>query len=358
MFLLLTRILLWAAVIVGIGYLVTKIVPKPYVTYVGYSIAALLLVFTFFEPTDGTTLAAWQFFSLPFKPVGIVTILLVNIVLRGDLKSPETRKQLTTMSIVLLLCSLSYFPRAFCQTVVERDAYALQQAAISDPPGIPQAIVLLGWQSTDPHPISDRSARLSDKGDLILHTANLYLQRQAPRVIISAGPRYDYTGPGNPPIEARSISLLLQRLGVPEGDIIIDNEGMDIRSSARNVTRLMDRFGIPKDIILVTTAISSYRALETFYEFDAVVAPRPAAYRTAQPYQGFIPLPKGRELIPTVEGLQFSTVLIDEFLNSIYYFLRGWLSPGDLLTNRLRRAALPSPAPSLAATNVAATETR
>jgi uncharacterized SAM-binding protein YcdF (DUF218 family) len=350
MFLLLTRILLWLAVIGGIGYLVAQIVPKPYVNYVGYTLAALLLVLTFFEPTNGATIAAWQVFTLPFKPFGLLTIFLLNS-LRGNLGSPEGRKQLNTIVSLMLLCSLSYFPRVFCQTIVERDAYALQRVAIDDPPGIPEAIVLLGWQTTEPSRLAGRVDQLSQNGDLVLQTANLYLQGQAPRVIISAGPRFDHVGGGKPPIEAYAISRLLQRLGVPENDIIIDKQGMDVRSSARNVAKLMESFGLPKDIVLVSTAISSYRAMQAFYEFDMVVAPRPAGYRTNQPGGGGFPFPNGRELLPTVEGMEFTTALTDEFLSSIYYFLRGWLSPGDLTTNQLRRAER-SPAPSIATVSV------
>ena len=337
MFLLLTRILLWLAVIGGIGYLVAQIVPKPYVNYVGYSLAALLLVLTFFEPTNVATIAAWQVFSIPFKPFGLITILLLNA-LRGNLGSPEVRKQLTTVISLMLVFSLSYFPRVFCQAIVERDAYELQRAAINDPPGVPEAIVLLGWQTTEPNRLDSRIDQLSKNGDLVVHTANLFLQGQAPRVIISAGPRFDYVGGGKPPIEAYAISRLLQRLGVPESAIIIDNQGMDVRSSARNVAKLMDSFGLPKDIVLVSTAISAYRAMQAFYEFDMVVTPRPAAYRTNQPVQGLFPFPNSRELLPTIEGMEFTTALTDEFLSSIYYFLRGWLSPVDLSTNQLRRA--------------------
>jgi len=337
MFLLLTRILLWLAVIGGIGYLVAQIVPKPYVTYVGYTLAALLLVLTFFEPTDGAAIAAWQMFSIPFKPLGLLIILLLNS-LRGDLGSPVGRKPLNVTISLMLLCSLSYFPRVFCQTIVERDAYELQRMAINDPPGLPQAIVLLGWQTTEPNRLAGRVDQLSKNGDLVMHTANLYLQGQAPRVIISAGPRFDYVGRGKPPIEAYAISRVLQRLGVPERDIIIDKQGMDVRSSARNVSNLMKTFGLPKDIVLVSTAISSYRAMQAFYEFDMVVAPRPAGYRTNQPGAGGFPFPTVRELLPTIEGMEFTTALTDEFLSSIYYFLRGWLSPADLTVNQLRRA--------------------
>jgi hypothetical protein len=90
--------------------------------------------------------------------------------------------------------------------------------------------------------------------------------------------------------------------------------------------------------VLVSTAISAYRAMQAFYEFDMVVTPRPAAYRTNQPVQGVFPFPNSRELLPTLEGMEFTTALTDEFLSSIYYFLRGWLSPVDLSTNQLRRA--------------------
>ena len=346
MFLLLTRILLWLAVIGGIGYLVAQIVPKPYVTYVGYTLAALLLVLTFFEPTDGAAIAAWQMFAIPFKPFGLLTILLLNS-LRGNLATPDGRKPLNIIISLMLLCSLSYFPRVFCQTIVERDAYELQRTAINDPPGIPEAIVLLGWQTTEPNRLAGRVDQLSKNGDLVMHTANLYLQGQAPRVIISAGPRFDHVGKGKPPIEAYAISRLLQRLGVPESDIIIDKQGMDVRSSARNVAKLMDSFGLPKDIVLVSTAVSAYRAMQAFYEFDMVVTPRPAGYRTDQPSAGGFPFPNGRELLPTIEGMEFTTALTDEFLSSIYYFLRGWLSPGDLKSNQLRRADR-SAAPAIA----------
>ncbi|NJN60703.1 MAG: hypothetical protein HC795_03435 [Coleofasciculaceae cyanobacterium RL_1_1] len=50
--------------------------------------------------------------------------------------------------------------------------------------------------------------------------------------------------------------------------------------------------------------------------------------------------------------MEFSTALTDEFLSSIYYFLRGWLSPADLAMNQLRRADQPI-VPSIATVNAA-----
>jgi len=335
MFLLLTRIMLWLVVLGGLGYAASQLVPKPYSNYAGYVLAGFVLMLTLFEPTSVSAVALWNVLSLPLQPLGLLCILLLQVV-RGDLGSAPVRNQLVTAVTLLIVLSMSYFPRVITQKFVERDAYLLQEASIKQPSGIPEAIVLLGWQTTAPDRIEGRSAQLADNGDLVLHAANLFLQGQAPRIIISAGPRLDYTRSGAPPIEAQTIYRLLQRLGVPRDAIVVENKGIDIRSSARNVNALLEQYGIPKDIVLVSTAISSYRAMQSFYQLGINVSPRPAMFRTEQPLNQLIPMPKGREFIPTVEGLMFSTELINEFLASIYYFLRGWMTPGELLLNELR----------------------
>ena len=267
-----------------------------------------------------------------------------------SLGSPAVKKRLVTFSIFLLVTSLPYVPRIVSQTIFERDAFKYQEQGVRFPPGTPEAIVLLGWQGNDSYPTQRSDTSLAEGSDLVLHTRDLYFGGAAPRIIVSAGPRYDYTVSDIAPNEGQAINRALIDLGVSTGDIIVDKKGRGIHSSARNVAALMDRFGIEKDIILVSTALSAERALETFQEFDMTVTPSPAAYRTVQPVTGvdFL-LPQVHELIPSVEGLEFSTVVIDEFFHSVYYLLRGWISPGELITNRLYRAELPTKAPVAAA---------
>jgi hypothetical protein len=74
-----------------------------------------------------------------------------------------------------------------------------------------------------------------------------------------------------------------------------------------------------------------YRSASSFVQGGIAVIPRPTDYVAfIDPNETQDPIFTLESLMPSHRGLRLSTQLSDEYLLTIYYFLRGWLSPAEL----------------------------
>jgi uncharacterized SAM-binding protein YcdF (DUF218 family) len=118
-------------------------------------------------------------------------------------------------------------------------------------------------------------------------------------------------------------------MGVPRDRIVVEPRGADLRSSAIEIRRILGTRGLGGTrVIVVTSALNSRRARLTFSDVGINVVARPTDFYTSQPNTGFNLRFTGVDaFIPSVESLNVSTRIVNEFLASIYYYLRGWLAP-------------------------------
>ncbi|MGB3695442.1 MAG: YdcF family protein [Spirulinaceae cyanobacterium] len=348
MFLLLTRVFLWLLVGFAIYYLLIKLIPNKFLTIFGGLAFIALIFLAFLNPQDGFISTAWTILSIPLKPIGLTLLLLIlglaPIKFGADIKAPKPYF-IWAAFIVLLLSSLPVFAYQMAQ-LAERDAITVEQRTQEalGPRGSvtpfgqqrAEAIVLLGEGTTQANLPYRTQIQLTESGDRILYTADLYGQQRSlgstPIVIVSAGPRSNLKGDEQTVDEARDISILLQKYGVPASQIVPDNGGGNLRSSALSVKDILSKRGlVSQPIILVSSGINIRRAQLTFEREGLNVLPRPTDFYTfesgEQTPQRRIRL---RDFLPSAEALVTTTRVVEEYLSSLFYFLRGWLNPVQL----------------------------
>ncbi len=201
--------------------------------------------------------------------------------------------------------------------------------------------------------LADQPVQLTERGDILTYTNQVYREERGrgtdPLIVVSAGDRPErLRRPGerqNEVSEAADARRFLQGLGVPEGDIIGDSNSPSIQRSAVNVRQELQRRGINfgNQLILITSAIEMNRAALTFNrEFNSnnvplSVIPRPTNFFTLPPREALRGRAQGRDvvernfqladLLPSIDALSLSSKVINEYIASIYYFLRGWIRP-------------------------------
>jgi uncharacterized SAM-binding protein YcdF (DUF218 family) len=306
------------------------IIPKEYFTLMGALFLFAVIVMGFFLPSNQLVSSIWNVLSFPFKPVG-ACILLLGFAIRNDLA--KSKNQVLAALLILLLSSTPLFSNLLAQGAEQR-AFTPQEAATRSA----SAIVLIGQGTTQPNIPPRTQIQLTDTGDRILYTAQLYQQSgNDPLVIVSAGPRPNFQGSKEPIIEGNDIRTLLIQLGVPESRVVVDPKSTDLRGSAEASEKILRERGLAnKQVFVVNSAVNSNRTRQTFKDVGLT--------NTIAKPTGFFRFQSGAtsnnqkttpqfnfqvdSLIPSVEALSVTTRVFEEFLSSIYYYLRGWLAPG------------------------------
>lgn len=313
MFLLLTRVLLWLLIGTIFYYLVLKIIPRAYLTWFGGLVVFIFVVLAFINPAQSGLVAdAWAILSFPFKPLGLAIVLLM-IALRKGVKS-VTGNQVMAALIILVLSSLPIVASGLAQQA-ERAAIRIEQQPRPTQTVAAQkagAIVVLAKENTQTNlPLSDTNARLG-------YATRLYRQQS------------DF---GNPPLvivsthaEPNDITRQLERAGVPASQIVVEQKSVDLRTTAEEVSQIMKSRGMSnRRIIVVSPALTSHRATQTFASLGILAVPRSTDFFTN--LGGAAGSLRVQNFVPNVQALTVSSRVVDEFLTSLYYFLRGWQSP-------------------------------
>ena len=348
----LTFLLLWIFIGWFIWYLLfqAKFIPTAYYTGLGIIVVAALLTIAFMSPTGRTSEILASLLSLLLTPLGLALLFLSRFSLQDGLGKFVGKGFAAAAFSVLFFSSVPAIGLTFAEQ--------LERSAIRDLNNnqATEAIVLLGDGTTRVAGIGEQRIELTESGDRITEAAQLYRRGIAPRIIVSAGFRPERnaswlsgrTSCVDPDVEAfrrcrqgesSDIRALLQRMGVPssaitvpEGEIVNRREIVDVRTSALDV---QEEFGGEVDdvrITLVTSAINMRRAVLTFEHLGFKVDPSPTDFYTLPYNAPDIPNAPWRYmgipgLVPSIEGLSVSTRVIDEYLLSVFYFLRGWISP-------------------------------
>lgn len=390
-FVLLTQVLLWVVVGLFAWYVLLRALPRAFLGGLVLLLLLGVAAFTFYRgsPEQGLIGDLFRIIAIPFSPLGIILILLLiafSELVRGKGLS-ATGVILVRIAVpALLLLSLPVVAYNLARGA-ETEAIQLARVEPPLPAGARRVIVTLAQDTTrlqlrprtqaaptgttaqatrnplfpPPAPLSeqafsvlaDQPVQLTEKGDVLTYTAQLYREESAagrsPLVVVSAGRREDRVeregeSPGDIS-QAADARRFLQNLGVPEGAIIGDSNSPTVKDSAVNVRQELQRRGVPfgNQLILVTSAIEMNRAALTFTrEFNEnnvplTVIPRPTNFQTIPQVEALRPRAQGRDLIqrnfqfadllPSIDALSLSSKVINEYVTSIYYFLRGWIRP-------------------------------
>ncbi len=342
------------------------------------------------SPQPGLLGDVWQVISLLFNPLGLLLVFLLIVWRDIESKGikPMSLWLLRITTVSLLLMSMPIFSNFLAQRA-EAEAIQLQPVAAVPLEGARRVIVVLGQgttrlqlrprtqpipaQPTQPAkprdffslPVPDQMTdyqfnllagqpiQLTDRGNRLTYAAQVYGEERAagtnPLVMVSAGPRSGRDKKdGEKPeeiSETRDIATFMQnRLGLPAADIVEDNESSNIHDSAVNVKKKLQSLNVnAPQLMLVTSALEMSRAKLTFAnEFSAdgnrfnVIA-RPTDFLTLPQKGSLDRRVQGRDLIerslrlgdllPSADALSNSAKVVSEYINSVYYFLRGWVRP-------------------------------
>jgi hypothetical protein len=360
MFELITQILL----LVGLYYLLRWIWPSIYNTkyfaWFGVAVLISLVVMAFITPNNRTVGILWAIVSFPLRPLGLSLVLLAYALSNGleKVKAP----QVMAAFLVLLICSLpvtAYLLTAQTEQRTVMEAISRQEA--SNPQQV-RAIVVLGDEISRRDPTARIRSQMTnpDSGisvslqSRLLYAAELYLNRtqrgSTPLVVVSIGPQpIDEAGRPRPG-ESQGVIEVLTSHGVPQGQIKLDIVGVDPRSSAVSVRRILtpqagadctiyvacDNGALQQlpgaggggqkiPIVLVSPAIMIRRATSTFSRLAFQVVPRPTDFYIFQLQRGW-ELAALTDLLPSAEALVITSRVVNEYLTTVYYFLRGWLA--------------------------------
>ncbi len=203
--------------------------------------------------------------------------------------------------------------------------------------------------------LTQQPIQLTEEGDRLIYATRLYQEEVSrgtnPLLVVSAGSREGRDRKeGDTPentSEARDIVTFLQSQGVPADNILEDNNSPTVHDSAVNVRALLQarRIAFGNQLFLVTSAIEMSRAALTFNrEFNSqgadttvTIISRPTDFYTLPQRDSLRRRAQGRDLIergfrvrdllPSTEAFALSSRVINEYITSIYYFLRGWIRP-------------------------------
>lgn len=373
-FLLLTQVLLWIVVGLITWYVLLKALPRAFLSLLVLLLILAILVLAFVggTPADrGVLEVLWRIISFPLSPFGL-GIVLVWILLSGRKVTTFVKRLILTGLALLVVASTPAASYYLAQELeMEGIDYVRAQPALEG--GSRQVIALLGQNTTrlqlrprtggppttantadrvvreDAYQIiSNLPTQLTEKGDRIIYAAQLYRegvqQGRNPLIIVSAGPRFNRLQKEGEKIEeigeAQDIQTYLsQVLNVPTSDILLETSGGEVHSQAERIQKLItdQRINNGNQLTLVTSGINMNRAVLTFQKVfkNTEIVARPTDFYTIPSSSSLAGLVQGRDLIeyqlqvpdvlPTLDSFFISSQVLEEYMASLYYFLRGWI---------------------------------
>ena len=203
------------------------------------------MVLLFVDPTDRTATTAWAILSLPFRPLGIVWLLLAQG-LRGwkaGVISRSAQNELRSAFVLLWLFSTPFLWQWMYHNSIEPQISRLARITQEQ---TSETLVLLAHNTVEPQVEGRSQLQLGDRGNLLLYANQLYQQGSITRIIVSGGERLEFPTPDtqtdNPARSTNEADLaveLLSRLGVPRTSILVDRTSPNLRRSVLGVRQVL-----------------------------------------------------------------------------------------------------------------------
>ncbi|HEY9703944.1 MAG TPA: YdcF family protein [Allocoleopsis sp.] len=321
-------------IIIGAIYqLVTNYIPEKSYTKIGFIVVCILIAVVFFNPYSNIVfLSISNVLSFPFQPIGLALLLLAvgSRYIKKDLG-----QQLVWVSLVILL--LSSIPFIAYKLAYQAELEAVQftaqiQKTYKIAEEKPKAIVVLAQGTTKPNIAYRPQIELTDTGDRLLYTAQLYTQevkdKNTPLIIVSAGLRPELSGNVNKINEGQDVAKFLGKFDIPVSQILLDDNGIDFNKSASGVKKILNSKKLEDDpVFLVSSAYHIKRAYLTFANQGIKSIPKPCNFYTIQQKSNPSRTIIINDFLPSADALLLTNRIIQEYLTSIYYFIRGWLTP-------------------------------
>jgi len=152
--------------------------------------------------------------------------------------------------------------------------------------------------------------------DRVIHTLQLYKMGFIKKILISGGSGSLIKRSK----EADDLSVVLQMMGVPKDDLIIENQSDNTYQSAVAVKKLIDDHYLPSDCLLITSGYHMRRSRACFkkvgYNVDTFSVDFLSNKRVFSP---------DNLLVPKVESLFHWQVLTKEWVGMLAYKVAGYI---------------------------------
>ncbi len=243
------------------------------------------------------------------KPFSVFLILLFASLL---VKNNQLKKRLMITAIVWLLIFSNGF--IFNETLRLWEYPAVAIASLPSNEAI--AVVLGGGEDTDRAP-NDRLF-IYKAGERILHAATLYHHGKVSKIIFSGGRARLLEDAQK---DNSQVLEFLMMCGVPEEDIILENNSRNTRENAAFVQSLIEEKSIPDNVILVTSAFHMRRSMACFKKVGIDAIAFPCDFYTSLPKDRLSP----EKMLPSSEVLNHWNFLIKEWIGIIAYKVAGYI---------------------------------
>jgi len=242
------------------------------------------------------------------QPLAVACMLFVaGWIVRGQ----RWKKILRVSAFVILFFSSNFF--------IANEAMRAWEPAITPYTSITKkydyGILLTGVTKTNMKP-KDR-VYFTRGADRATHTLQLYKLGIIRKVIVSGGSgRLDGRGVR----EADDLADFLKLAGIPEQDLVIENQSKNTHESAKLVSEMLAAMDGPKETLVITSAYHLPRAMACFRKAgvsaDAFAVEPTAEERKYNP---------DTLLVPTLEAMGIWQTLLKEWVGFIAYWFAGYI---------------------------------
>ncbi|CAN5549708.1 YdcF family protein [soil metagenome] len=246
--------------------------------------------------------------SYILKPLVIIVGLLL---LSWFLRNQRWKKRLFVVAISMLL----FFSNDFIANEFMR-GWEMEVTPFNDlMKKYEYGILLCGVAKVEVGP-HDR-VYIGSAADRVNHTLQLYRMGYIKKILISGGSgRLIDVGER----EADQLSDLLQLMGVPGSDIIIENQSRNTHESAVEVKKIIEKITTPDQCILITSAFHMRRAIACFAK-----AGWPTDRFSADVLSHFRNYSFDTLFIPKTEAIGTWGILIKEWAGYVTYWGVGYI---------------------------------
>ncbi len=216
--------------------------------------------------------------NLLISPALFIIIVLLGALLMDRFNYARFKKLFIIISVGFYLISI--------RPTKELLVRVIEPKKISSPAEIrsSEVYVLLGGGITQGTPVG--SIPTDAAYSRIVEAATLY-RKYPKKIIVTGGRVYDRESPS----ESSVYRSVLASLGVPEEDIILEEESRNTLENAILTKKILDKMEV-SSITLITSATHMFRAKNTFTSTGLQVATAPTGYLTdnsSYKVQDFIP---------------------------------------------------------------------
>jgi len=267
------------------------------------------------DPRRGARKYSWRRLLIWIPYLAVTFVLLLNlldplsvcvgvIMIGATLIHHRHRRIGGAVSIagiaIFWLCSTPLFS-SWLGTLLERGHGPVPIADVTPA----DAIVVLGGGVGSPdgwhlHPELNRAS------DRLAHAVRLYKAKKAPRVVVTG-------------VEADAMAQLLIEWGIPQTDILREDESTSTRENALFTKRVLDEHDL-HSVHLVTSAFHMSRAIATFREVGIEATAQPTDFLGGGGFRFSL-----SSLIPGTDALNSTKFNMREHIARCYYWWQGWI---------------------------------